>query len=102
MLEAGRRQLGVADRVVDVVVAETGLQDAGIEAASAARNRRHAAACADAQGNRAGRLPEAGDQLPKPRRREPAPRSEVNTNGDPGLCSRLRRRRARGSRPRNE
>ena len=71
VLEAGRRQLGVAHRVLDVAVAQIGLQRAGIDAVigelEAACVPQHVRMDRETE---AGRDAESGDHLAKARRRE--------------------------------
>ena len=100
VLETGRRQLGVAHRVLDVLVAEIGLQRAGIDAVigelETAGVAQHVRMHWEIE---VSRDTEPGDHLAESRRREWCTAFGREDNGDAGSCSRLSRRSARNSRP---
>ena len=101
VLEPVRRQLGVAHGVLDIFVAQIGLQRPRIVALVGQRE-----AAGMAQHVRMGLEVEAAapparsTMRAKPAVVNGAPRSDVNTNGDLGSCSRAKRRSARNSSPR--
>jgi hypothetical protein len=98
-LEPLRRQLGVAHRMLDVLVSELALYRTCLARRSRACTRRHAAACEDAPGTET--LPSPlirASVLRNPAADIGARRSVANTCGD-SACSRNRRSRARISVP---
>ena len=100
ILEARRRPFGVAHGVLDVAVTEVSPKRSGI--VSLVRER---IAAGVPEHVRVSLEPKSGfgtralDHAGKPSRREWCARSDVNTNGDLGSCSRWSRRRARSSSP---
>ena len=101
ILKSRRRKLGVADRVLNVVVAEVRLQRPCVVPLVGQRVTagvpQHVRVRLEAQ---LGLVPARSIMRANPAVVNGAPRSDVNTKGDFGSWSRWSRRRARSSSPR--